>query len=91
MDMGELIINQILADHDSIVLNHYFNKLPNDKYRWDFVRDNKNNDITVYLCEDKTFIRIKGENGKGVFDRSIGTSNGVMILLDSLEIIYKVI
>ena len=73
----------------SIVLQHYFNKLPSDKHRWDFVKDNQDKNIIVHLDNDDTFITIEGEDGVGQFDEYLGTSNGICILLDYMNIMYE--
>ena len=70
----------------SIILSHYFNKLPDDAHRWKFVKDNQDKNIMVHLDNDDTFITIEGENGFGSFDEYIGNSYGVVILLEFLGI-----
>ena len=77
---------------DSFILEHYFNKLPNDTFRWEFIKDNKDNDkFLVNLGIDETYLTIEGEKGKGYFKNSIGISHGVCVLLELLELDYTLI
>lgn len=67
-----------------------FRKIKTDSGRWQFLIDNAELELVVYLDNDDTFISFSDEGDKVVhFDDYIGCTHGVQILLDKLGILYE--
>lgn len=69
-----------------MVLMNDFNSQKSDTERWRWLIDNKDNGVTVVCDNGCTYITIEGMEEKSIFASCVGSSNGLLSLLEAIGI-----